>query len=545
MGREGRELRGIAVSSRLRAFFGNAPIKLIAVILFAILVPSVLVTALGLVAVFQVDAFVRNHFSEPVRARVVELRDELMGSWEERLDLYEQYLQDAPQRFQHLGELRDRDPWVLDVLVSNESGLVRVPELPPLRLWSADLDHQLKHLYALELAASHQKALAESLRLLAESREDAVLVEALLAAARLSSRVGDDAEGERHLQRALDRYGHTQDSTGVVRAVPILWRLLEIRRAGGQVARAEDTARELLGALDRYQDLLDPEVETFYREKIATLGDMPPVEKNRPGAFRWSSTALLSIEPLLPQPGRGKRQSAHIPPDLDIVTFASSASGLRVHLLLDRSQLLEEAKIVGREKGLSEEGLSFGLVKGRPMVGVSDGDSPRDDIFSSLLPAPLGAFRLAYVPPAGDLPQGFRAFKAISAAAKDPEFAYYKLKANAYKFSWALILFSMPFVWLLFPFNRRFKMYDHAIYVTYSIAFMSLLFSLSMLLSALHVTAGLVTTALLLYAAWHMYRQMKDAYSLSRFGAMWRLPLLYMFACLALALFFTMLVMMG
>lgn len=418
------------MSSRLRAFFGNAPIKLIAVILFAILVPSVLVTALGLVAVFQVDAFVRNHFSEPVRARVVELRDELMGSWEERLDLYEQYLQDAPQRFQHLGELRDRDPWVLDVLVSNESGLVRVPELPPLRLWSADLDHQLKHLYALELAASHQKALAESLRLLAESREDAVLVEALLAAARLSSRVGDDAEGERHLQRALDRYGHTQDSTGVVRAVPILWRLLEIRRAGGQVARAEDTARELLGALDRYQDLLDPEVETFYREKIATLGDMPPVEKNRPGAFRWSSTALLSIEPLLPQPGRGKRQSAHIPPDLDIVTFASSASGLRVHLLLDRSQLLEEAKIVGREKGLSEEGLSFGLVKGRPMVGVSDGDSPRDDIFSSLLPAPLGAFRLAYVPPAGDLPEGFRAFNAISAAA----------------FTWAVIVLVLSIV---------------------------------------------------------------------------------------------------
>ena len=135
--------------------------------------------------------------------------------------------------------------------------------------------------------------------------------------------------------------------------------------------------------------------------------------------------------------------------------------------------------------------------------------------------------------------------EVVSAAAKDPELAYYKLKANAYKFSWALILFSMPFVWLLFPFNRRFKMYDHAIYATYSIAFMSLLFSLSMLLSALHVTAGLVTTALLLYAAWHMYRQMKDAYSLSRFGAMWRLPLLYMFACLALALFFTMLVMMG
>lgn len=133
----------------------------------------------------------------------------------------------------------------------------------------------------------------------------------------------------------------------------------------------------------------------------------------------------------------------------------------------------------------------------------------------------------------------------ISAAAKNPEFAYYKLKANAYKFSWALILISLPFIWLLFPFSRRYKMYDHAIYITYSIAFMSLLFSLSMLLTAVHVTSGLVTLVLLMFATWHMYRQFKDAYSLSRMGALWRLPLLYGFACLSLSLFFTFLVMMG
>jgi hypothetical protein len=133
----------------------------------------------------------------------------------------------------------------------------------------------------------------------------------------------------------------------------------------------------------------------------------------------------------------------------------------------------------------------------------------------------------------------------VSAAAKNPEFAYYKLKANAYKFSWALILISLPFLWLLFPFSRQFKMYDHAMYVTYSIAFMSLLFSLSMILTALHVTSGLVTLGLLLFAAWHMYRQFKDAYSLSRTGALLRLPLLYGFACVSLSLFFTLIVWLG
>ncbi|WP_420145955.1 DUF3667 domain-containing protein [Sphingobium sp.] len=135
--------------------------------------------------------------------------------------------------------------------------------------------------------------------------------------------------------------------------------------------------------------------------------------------------------------------------------------------------------------------------------------------------------------------------KAVSAAAKNPEFAYYKMKANAYKFSWALILISLPFMWLLFPFSRRFKMYDHAMYVTYSIAFMSLLFSLSMILNAVHVTNGLVTLALILFAAWHMYRQFKDGYGLSRGGALLRLPLLYGFACVSLSLFFTLVVSLG
>lgn len=135
--------------------------------------------------------------------------------------------------------------------------------------------------------------------------------------------------------------------------------------------------------------------------------------------------------------------------------------------------------------------------------------------------------------------------RVMNAAAENPDFAYYKLKANAYKFSWALILISLPFVWLLFPFSRRFKMYDHAIYVTYSIAFMSLLFSLSMLLTAIHVTSGIVTLALLLFATWHMYRQFKDAYALSRGGALVRLPLLYGFACVSLSLFFTLVVLIG
>ena len=67
----------------------------------------------------------------------------------------------------------------------------------------------------------------------------------------------------------------------------------------------------------------------------------------------------------------------------------------------------------------------------------------------------------------------------LNQAAKNPELLFYKLKTNAYKFSWALIPISVPFVWLLFPFSRRFKLYDHTVFVTYSLCFMMLLLAAS------------------------------------------------------------------
>ena len=43
----------------------------------------------------------------------------------------------------------------------------------------------------------------------------------------------------------------------------------------------------------------------------------------------------------------------------------------------------------------------------------------------------------------------------------------------------------MPFVWLLFPFSRRFRLYDHTMFVTYSLCFMSLLVVAGVILQAI------------------------------------------------------------
>jgi hypothetical protein len=131
----------------------------------------------------------------------------------------------------------------------------------------------------------------------------------------------------------------------------------------------------------------------------------------------------------------------------------------------------------------------------------------------------------------------------LGKATDNPELLAYKLKTNAYKFSWALIPISVPFLWLLFPFSRKFRSYDHTIFVTYSLSFMTLLFIAYLLLSS----AGLSSIAALasFIPPLHMYRQLRGAYGLSRSSAVWRTLLMILFAFMAISLFVSLLVGIG
>ena len=124
--------------------------------------------------------------------------------------------------------------------------------------------------------------------------------------------------------------------------------------------------------------------------------------------------------------------------------------------------------------------------------------------------------------------------ESLGQAAKNPELLFYKVKTNAYKFSWALIPISVPFVWLLFPFNRRFRLYDHIVFVTYSLCFMMLLLSAGTLVGLVSDTVASL--------AWfippiHMNRQLKGTYGVSGWSAVWRTAALTIFAFIAISLF--------
>jgi hypothetical protein len=144
-----------------------------------------------------------------------------------------------------------------------------------------------------------------------------------------------------------------------------------------------------------------------------------------------------------------------------------------------------------------------------------------------------------------DFPGASALNAAVAKAKENPQLLLYKMQSNAYKYSWALIPISVPFVWLLFFWRRRFKLFDHAVFVTYSITFMMLLGIVSALFinsTALEPVGGLL---LAFYPPIHMYRHIHHAYETSRFGAFWRMCLLSVFAMTALILFTVLIVALG
>jgi hypothetical protein len=128
---------------------------------------------------------------------------------------------------------------------------------------------------------------------------------------------------------------------------------------------------------------------------------------------------------------------------------------------------------------------------------------------------------------------------------ENPGLMLYKMQANGYKFSWLLIPLSIPFVWVIFLWRRKFKAYDHAIFVTYSLSFMSLLFITLSLLNAAGLELGWTVLFFAIAAPLHIYKHMKYSYGLSRFSTLWRFFALLAFILLVLVLFLQALILLG
>lgn len=134
---------------------------------------------------------------------------------------------------------------------------------------------------------------------------------------------------------------------------------------------------------------------------------------------------------------------------------------------------------------------------------------------------------------------------ALDKANANPNLLLYKIQSNGYKYSWALIPISTPFLWLLFAWRRQYRVYDHAVFITYSLSFMSLLAVALTILSQTRLPAQLLVAAAVFIPPIHMYRQMRGAYQLGRRNAFVRTLFLLLFAQFAAVTFGILLITLG
>ena len=145
----------------------------------------------------------------------------------------------------------------------------------------------------------------------------------------------------------------------------------------------------------------------------------------------------------------------------------------------------------------------------------------------------------------------------VREALQNPDFALYRIEQKAYKLSFLLIPLSLPVVWLMFVFRRGVHTYDHVVFSLYSLSFMSLLFIVIALLAKFDPTSGAhqangdtnitggIAAALIFAAPVHMFAQLKGAYRLGWFGALWRTMVLSIASVVTLALFAALIVIVG
>lgn len=134
---------------------------------------------------------------------------------------------------------------------------------------------------------------------------------------------------------------------------------------------------------------------------------------------------------------------------------------------------------------------------------------------------------------------------AVNKISRNPSLLLYKIQSNGYKFAWLLIPISLPFVWLVMIGKPGYRFYDHAVFTTYSIAFMSLLFLTLVFLAKLGMSDGWLIAAGVLVPPIHLFRQLKQAYQLSAIETVFRFLFLCITIWISIFLFIAVLVTLG
>lgn len=130
--------------------------------------------------------------------------------------------------------------------------------------------------------------------------------------------------------------------------------------------------------------------------------------------------------------------------------------------------------------------------------------------------------------------------KKIAKKMMNPDLAIYKIQQTFYKFAFLLVPLSIPFMALLFLWRRKTTLYDHGVFVLYSLTFVVLVGLIAIGLGFIHpVLGGLAWFAIIFGLPVHQFAQLKGGYELGWFSTIWRFFFLQNFCWIIVGLFVT------
>ncbi len=413
------------MSSRVRTTLANAPVKLISVLLFAVLIPSLLVTALGLVEVFQADRFVRQSLRRPIERQLYELREHVAKVWTERLNAYRLSAHSAGERRPYLAQLQREDPAVREVLLwDGHNGVERIHRWQPRILLTIAPHPELETLQRLEFVEQDFAAVRdEALKLLAATTSEVVALEAMMSAARSSDKLGDLEGATEYLSWAVERFGPTQDHMQNVREVAMGLRLAELAAEKADEDELVQRLRALAVSLEKYAPFMPAEEVERVSDRMKQL---------TPSSVEVHSAAAESQiehgESVLTDPEleslAGRFRAAAVaagnePPTFswhrglgDTLVFVglslAAEGGGSAYVVLSLQVFLDDARPYCDAFNIPFERLELVPVDTKP-VG-------EDDAVVLAAPAPLSSLKFRYTPTDELRPQGFRAFNVVPLA---------------------------------------------------------------------------------------------------------------------------------
>lgn len=325
-----------------------------------------------------------------------------------------------------------------------------------------------------------------------------------------------DCGQEIHVHRTLFHLGH-ELLHGIMHFDGRFWRTLPLL-----VINPGRLTREwIMGKRTRYVSPLAMFLCTLFVMFMALSFAPPPsnVVVNLPDQIAIEKGKLAEAEADVVKANQAVKDTAAIPGERPPVPGASgiaagemAAAQARVNMIGQRVQYLETEAREGRKDGLKPGSWQAQIAD----LKFDDADKPHS----------LSG--------------------TVSKKLKNPDLAVYKLQQTTYKFAFLLVPLSIPFMALMFLWRRQFTLYDHGVFVLYSLTFMALLLMVAVVLrSVFPGVPNIVSGVCLALAPVHIFAQLKGTYNLGVWGALWRTMVLGVFCTMVISFFIIAIIYLG